>query len=215
VLWCPLLALEGGCAGRSHPAAPGDAGAPGTALRGSCKGRLTHEGGAVRFEAAVAVKAPGRIYMEVSGPVGGTRAILAVSGDRLVVLIPPRRQFLEEKATPATYERLLGLKLTTATLLDLIGSATRDGTRRLQASPADDDGGPALLVTTEGARVRAVPDPSAAGGFESLELRVREMQSVRPEELPDTLFEIAIPEGWTRIAPAGGEAGGPLLFAPL
>src|SRR5262245_47213923 len=128
-------------------------------LRASFKGRLELGSDTQRFEGAVALESPDRLYVELTGPLGGVRAVMAASGERVIVLFPGTRQYIDEDATPSTYEALLGLRLQTAGLIDLIRLADGSGAgaepRRLSLAPGADGIARHLIVSRDAGGIAA------------------------------------------------------------
>ncbi len=205
-----LLVASSGCAGRHAPAAhPGTPDQGGVQeMRAACKGWLWWDGRKHRFEAAYALRPPDSLYAEFGGRIGGTRAILAVTRGRLLVLMPGERRFLQEEATAKTFEALFGLRLDARAVVSILGSA---GMRR-GFEIAGETG--RMAVRVEGDRLRVDPlgeDAEAAGGFEGLELRFQEID--RPPGIPieESLIDVPVPDSFARI-PLNPDAAGPLLL---
>ena len=173
----------------SANAVPGDA-AP---LRAVFKGRLRLGDESMRFEGGVAAAPPDRLRVELWGPMGGLRAILASRGGRVIVVLPGGRQYMDEEEGTATYEALLGVPLDTPSLIRLISSARPGGcAQRAEA---------AVSVTCVDGFPRAV--------FEGGTLDLRLTDSWRPAagELPEDLFDPPIPQGFSRLRPDAAPAG--------
>jgi len=173
-------------------------------MRAACKGWLRADGEKHRFEVAYALRPPDSLYAEFAGRIGGTQAILVVTGGRLVVLMPGERRFLQEEATPETFDALFGLRLDAADLVTILGSA---GMRRT-FSIADDT--QRFDVTVDEERLRVEP-VGGAYGFQGLELRFQEID--RPPAIPveESLFDVQVPGSFERIA-LDPNAAGPLLL---
>jgi len=198
-----------GCSARHAPLSVPDGGG---AMRAVMKGSMRVGSRKTRFEAILATKAPDRLRVEISGPIGGTRAVLAASGGRVIVLLAAGREYLDAAATPETYRALIGLPLTTAGLIDLFVHAGTTGTRRI-ALPGDggaEDG--SLMVSYEGDRIHATMGEAGEEGARWLELRVIEIERTVPAAISDDLFELSVPDGWTRIDPAASSTEGPTLL---
>ena len=73
-----------------------------------------------RFRLALAFSGGERLRLEVLGPVGGPRAIIASEGLTLQVVFPPQRVFARGLATPAGMEVLLGLPVRPGRFLALL-----------------------------------------------------------------------------------------------
>lgn len=201
-----LLLACTGCAARHDPAAYPVAPETGVQeMRAACKGWLWWDGRKHRFEAAYAVRPPDSLYAEFAGRIGGTQAILAVTGGRILVLIPGERRFLQEEATAETFEALFGLRLDAPAVVAILGSAGMN-----RGFTIDGDAS-RLAVRVEGDRLRVDPAGAAAGGFEGLELKFQEID--RPPESPidDSLFDVTVPDSFVRI-PLDLDAAGPLLL---
>lgn len=201
-----VVLCAAGCASRAPAVVAPVPGAP-TALRLEGKGRVDIGDERYRFETAVALLSPDRLRVEILGPVGGTRAVLAMRGDQVIVLLPSDRIVIEGSATAEMFESLLGLRLdgrALVRLLDSLGDEAEPGMRSESG----------LRVTREADRLVAEPDPvdPDPGGFRRLELRVRGKERVPAAELPETLFAPAMPAGWRRLDPAAASSGSPLLL---
>jgi hypothetical protein len=199
-----VVLCAAGCAGRAPVVVSPESGSP-TALRIAGKGRVDIGRDRFRFETALALRSPDRLHVEISGPVGGTRAVLAMRGDQVIVLLPSDRIVIEGEPTAAMFESLLGLRLdgrALVRLLDSLGDEALPGTR-IESG---------LKVTRQADLLVAEADPATADGFRRLELRVREVERVPAGDLPETLFAPAVPTGWRRIDPAGIPPGSPLLL---
>lgn len=161
-------------------------------MRAACKGWLRADGEKHRFEVAYAVRPPDSLYAEFAGRIGGTQAILTVSQGHLLVLIPSERRFLQEAATPETFDALFGLRLNAADLVSILGSA---GMKK-SFSIADET--QRLVVRVDGERLLVEP-LEGAHGFEGLELKYQEID--RPPEVPvePSLFEVQVPGSFERI----------------
>lgn len=197
------MALVGalGCAGRSAAARVEPAPMGASAIRAECKGRMDFGGEKVRFEAALALKGSDRLYAEISGPMGGPRAVLAVRGERLIVLLPPSREFLDEPASAPTFEALLGIPLESKALIEMLRLAGTLESRRLEIASSDAGGPSALLVTGRQDGLRADVEGPVAGGLRSLEIQVRSMARLADDALPEGIFSPDIPDGWARLRP--------------
>ncbi|HXH27898.1 MAG TPA: hypothetical protein VNL37_02570 [Candidatus Polarisedimenticolia bacterium] len=77
-------------------------------------------GGRAHMRMAVALLPPDRLRVEFYGPVGGPRLVVAVQDDRAVALLPSRKAYDSGSATPRTLDRLLGVPLDAAGLVDLL-----------------------------------------------------------------------------------------------
>jgi len=173
------------------------------AVIGSCKGRLDLSDRRIRFRADYVLHAPDRLYMEVSGAVGSVRAILAVDGDRLTVLLPHERQFLREPATRETFDRLLGFSIEAADLQDLLAFRAPEGPLA---------GGGGLNVSRSDADLIVEPASSPAGRFVRLELRSGSLEAVPDSSLRAGQFDPSVPDGWERLFLDRAGDGSPLLM---
>jgi len=185
-----------GCAGGVVKSSPGTG--P-SVLRASFKGRLEAGGERQRFEGTLAASPPDRLRVEIAGPLGGTRILVAATGDRVLVLFPPTREYLDERNAAAAFDALLGVPLDTASLVDLIRLGEPDA---CAAAPCEKrlplpDG--LLVVTRQGDTITARPAPRDEDpqGFRALELRLLETEVTGAG--PEDLFAPGVPAGWTRI----------------
>jgi len=131
---------------------------------------------------AAAVAPPERLRLEVLGPTGGTRLVLATDGTRAVALVVPERRFDTAAATPEALATWTGLPLGPAALVSLLsghppcrGQAEFDGGAQgadpcpnLRFDPADAPaaGGPecgGTLYTRPGGHLLASIDCSGGG----------------------------------------------------
>ena len=219
-----VLLSVAACAGKAapvssptRPAAQAES-SEARALRGAFKGKLHRFPDRVRFRGTVALVTPDRLYLDLSGPVGGVRAIMATRGSRVTLLLPRTRQFLDEPATPAIYKALLGAPLETRGLIELILSAdpaaSAPGAPPRRIDLEADPGGAArwLVVSREGELLRAhVASESGAEVSWGLELRLEGIERPAPEAIPENLFDAKPGPGWTRLDPAASDVGA-LLF---
>jgi hypothetical protein len=198
-----------GCANRNI--VPGPPHEMAASLRARCKGRLSYAGGTIRFEAAFALKPPDRLYVELSGRLGGTRAILAIKGDRLALLFPPDRTYVEERATPEAYEALIGIGMDSESFIAVLESAGRPRVWQVETSAAQ---GPAatLLVHSDGNRVTVSSSGKTLGAFEGLELRFRGLERPPADPIGDDLFDLSIPADWKRLSLSERSGTDPILF---
>ncbi|HKY33675.1 MAG TPA: hypothetical protein VJV23_14180 [Candidatus Polarisedimenticolia bacterium] len=203
-----MLSCVAGCAGRGLRTEPAPHPGPASSLRISGKGRIDLERDTLRFEAAVALRLPDRLRVEVAGPLGGTRAVLAMRGDRVIVLLPAERAYLLETAGPGLFESLLGVRIDGPSLVRALAAAAEPG-HRGTVGPAGED---AFFVSHAEDRLTIAPVRPARDGFRRLELRVRELERTAADSLPDALFAPEAPEHWRRLGPPGSISGGPLLL---
>lgn len=175
-----LISLGIACSARG----PGSLRVPGDGLRASCKGRLSLGEETIRFRGDVALSPPDGIRVEMRGPVGGTRALFAQHAGRLKVLIPGRKEFIDEEADAKTIESLLGVRVDARGLFELVSSADP---RRCGKS----ENGPNLMLTCRDGKLLA----EFEGG--SLELRLEKIE--RRVAVPEELFEPVAPDGWRRL----------------
>lgn len=195
-----------GCASRAiGPAGSPVAGAP---VRFELRGRLDQpDGSRVRFEAAGLWNPPGSLRIEVRGPVGGVRALVAVRGERMKVLWPGERRWFEAAATRETWERLVGLPLSSEELGTLVSDPSDEegaGRRRLAGSGWE--------IRRSRSRITLIPAGSAHARFARLELTGVNVAGITPDEAPPALFDPAVPAGWARFEPGPSDAA--LAFAP-
>ncbi len=181
-------------------------------MRAAVKGSLQIGARKTRFEATLALKTPGRLRVEISGPIGGTRALLTARQERVLVLFPPTREFIDEEATPATWQAVIGLPLTTAGLIDLFAHAGSRGSRRIPLAGESDDGAGSLEVAYEGDRIHATMGLPQDAGYRALELRVIELERPGADAIPEDLFTPDVPVGWTRVTPRDATSEVPTLL---
>lgn len=185
-------------------------GAPG-ALRGWFRGRMEIGGETVRFEGALAWALPGNLRLEISGPVGGTRAVVIAARHRLLMLLPGRREYLEEAATPEGFEKVLGIPMGESDLEGLAGAAAPGACVETECRwrlP----GARALVTRADDRLVVSPPPVPPTGRFTRLELRLRDLEEPAAG-LAGDLFDQEIPEGWTRIpTPSAGAPVRPLML---
>lgn len=178
-------------------------------MRASFKGRIDLGADRRRLEGTLALEPPDRLYVEILGPIGGPRAVMAAKGNRLVVLFPASREFVDEEATASTYEALIGLRLDTSSLIELIrfgrgGSCAVDRCEgKIPLAPDEHGVSRDLLVRREGdlLSARLSEDATMPCEFHGLELRLRETESFDAGQNAEELFVTLIPEGWTRLRP--------------
>lgn len=76
-----------------------------------------------RTRALVAFERPGRMRVEIPGPTG-LRFVAVATGDRLLAVFPAERAVFRSGATASDMERLIGVALTPAEMMDaLLGMA--------------------------------------------------------------------------------------------
>lgn len=206
-----VLSLAG-CAGRTIvPGPPSPPGAP-DALRASVRGRMDHGGRSLRFQVDVALRTPGRLRAEISGPVGGVKAILSIQEGRVTALFPGTKEFLDEPALPATVESLIGLPLDPETLIDLFNFPGGRGDELLRI-PSSGDGPPHVLaVHREPDRLLVAAQDPPRDGFARLDLRLERGERPAPSTLSEGLFLLTVPEGWSRLSAAARDDGRPVLM---
>lgn len=200
------------CAAGRRAQATDPSGSPPHSMRVEMKGRLDWAGDTFRFEASLAMLRPDQLYAELGGPVGGRRAILSASSGRLVVLFIPRREYIDEEATPDLWEELLGLRLSTEELVDLLGSAGRNGSRTVVSRPDALGRSVSLQVTSLENRMTVEPAGDNPSALRRMELRVTRVDAGIDAGSLDKLFDPIIPAGWRRLAPASRGGGSPSLF---
>jgi hypothetical protein len=75
---------------------------------------------------------PDRLRMEMPGPTGA-RFILVANGERLTAVFPGSRAVFEGDATPATFARITGVRLSAPGVMDLLLGATPADVRDYRA----------------------------------------------------------------------------------
>ena len=180
-------------------------------IRAWVKGRLSTGERKSRFEGAIVAMAPDRLRVDLSGPVGGTRASVAVRQGRMRVLLPAQKEYIETEASPGAWEALLGVGVDTAALIDLIRQAeagapelpVRAGDGRVQT----------LTVTRQGDKLTLTAPGAPDGSFQQLDLHLREVEHPAPASINAAAFELEIPQGWTKLDLKKGSAA-PVLVDP-
>lgn len=126
-LWVLLLVLtSAACTGRlgggpgSSGVAPLGTASPEEPFVARWKGKTRVGDESRGFRLGLLGAPPDRFVLEISGPVGGTVLQVAHDGDRLRVLFPRERVFLDEPAAPSTVERLVGFPLAPEVLLAVL-----------------------------------------------------------------------------------------------
>lgn len=167
----------------------------------------------------MAAVAPDSLRVEITGPLGGVRALLAAGDNRVLALIPGTREYIDEAATAGVYEMLLGLRLDTRALIGLIRlgdeGACPAGSCETRVPMSGEDGAPdrMLIVTRQGATLQARPEEIGAvpRGLRALELRLDDTTMTRDSPDQHDLFAPRVPEGWTRVRLESLAPGGLLL----
>ena len=222
-----MVSSLAGCAGagRVPPATNASDGAVRTLsdLRASFKGRMEIGADKQRFEGSLALEAPDHLFVEIAGPVGGVRAVMAVRPHHLVVLLPGTREFIDEEPGPSTYEFLLGLPLDTSGLIELIrlgidpACADLPCERTIPLAPEAGGNRRSLRVV----RRQELLTASLESGDESdalnadarrLELRLRQAASSGLDPIEAGLFDPKIPDGFTRLRPDASRGPAALLL---
>jgi len=158
-----------------------------------------------RFDADVALRGADRLVVEISGAVGGPRAILALEGANVVVLLPAERSYIAGPADKALFQALVGLPVDGPSLIRLMAFVGSAGNQEEVVS------GLRVARQDDGSITAAPLDPDPSG-FLGLTMRVRDREDVPAGSLPESLFSPAIPDGWRRLSPERDAAGGPLLL---
>ncbi|MFQ5702060.1 MAG: hypothetical protein ACE5HU_09470 [Acidobacteriota bacterium] len=182
------------------------------ALRAFCKGRMTYGGKVFRFNVAFAVEPPDRVYAELSGRWGGTQAVLVVQGDRLVVLLPRRREYIEEKSTPRTLEAVLGVAVDSSMLVAILGSTGSRAFWQQGTGAAGAMQDATLIIRSDPDRLRVRSTGGSVRGFASLDLRLSELERPPREPIEPTLFNLDVPPGWRRVVLAEAGERKPVLL---
>ena len=112
--------------------------------------------------------------------------MLVANAAVMSLLLPVSRQFIQEPATPRTFDVLLGIALDTHGLIELIRSADPR-----YCGQAGEIAG--LVVQCEENGMRALFE----GGV--LELRFKGPVELGGAALPADLFTVEIPDGWSRL----------------
>jgi hypothetical protein len=113
-------ALGLACAGRAPVTEAVRPAAEGGGYRALFRGDWRGPGGRERFRLAAALLPPDRLRLEVLGPVGGPRLVVAVDGRAALALLPAERAYDSGEATRETIDRLLGIPLLPAHLVALL-----------------------------------------------------------------------------------------------
>ena len=100
--------------------APDVAGSPPTGWGSTFRCQVQNAEGARRFRLVLGARAPDRFRLEIYGPVGGVRLVVASDGRVVSAAAPSRRLYAEGEATPAAFGELLGLPVAGADLLALL-----------------------------------------------------------------------------------------------
>lgn len=147
------------------------------------------EGGKRRsFRQILAVEPPGRLRMEILGPFGNPRLVLAVSGGNAVGFFPREGYYFKEPDSSRVFQSLLGMEIPATDLLSLMTGDLfypNDGTRI--ESPT---------LAPEGWRVLAAGGPSGLRYEILLDLRtgdVREVSLFREGEGGDPVLLVRYP----------------------
>lgn len=125
--------LLGGCASLPRLPAPEVAARAAAARRYSATLRVSLRGPELRARtrALVAFERPDKLRIEIPGP-GGARFVALARGDSLVAVFPAERAVFESGATASELERLIGVALAPAELMDLLLGGRPRGARALR-----------------------------------------------------------------------------------
>jgi len=85
-----------------------------------------------RTRALVAFERPGRMRLEIPGPTG-LRFLAIAAADRLVAVFPSEQAVYQSSATAAEMERLIGIALTPAEMMDALLGVAPAGVRSYEA----------------------------------------------------------------------------------
>lgn len=192
-LWQPSCATLP----RTETARPGS---PTIGYRALFRGLAESPDGRDRFKVAVAIRPPDRLRMEFFGPVGGPRFVFAAAAARLVALDLAGRAYEEAGATAAAVERLLGLPVTPAGAIAILIGLSPGALR-------DPEGGAIILVVDYGDDVPRTGDDYPRQIRIDLPGRrtrvtLEAIEGPMNGDLPDALFTLEIPEGFSAGAPA-------------
>jgi hypothetical protein len=160
VLLLPLLAVLAAC----HPRPPADLPRP-AAWSAVYRCRVIEGAAERRFRAALLVGEPDRFRLELYGPVGGPRLLMASDGTALAAALPSDRLHAEAAATPASFAVLIGLPLGGADLVALL-----DG--RLAAGGAPAGSATAVRTLAGGGSARYAIRRGPGGEIESAEVAI-------------------------------------------
>ncbi len=127
-------------------------------LRVSVRGAL--RGGS---RVLVAFRRPDALRIEIPGA-AGARLVAVTRDGRLTAVLPGERAVLEEAATPAELEALIGIPLTPAQLMDLLVGVAPKGVRSYQARWGRELPSRIDTVLEDGTRVKATVLDADAGG---------------------------------------------------
>jgi hypothetical protein len=194
-----------------------------------------------RFRLGVLSAPTARFVLELSTPVGALVLRAAHDGERIRIMIPRERVYLDEDATAATVERLLGLPLDPEHLVAvLVGRLSppafpaRDGDEVPESGASIEsrggDGRPRvgrIVAGEEEIVVRYGPFVGAASGALPRSVDLSWTNAARPVEVQLKLrsaragasrsvetFQLAVPERFRRVRLAELEGDGPLLMPP-
>ncbi len=113
--------LAGACAGLGRPAAPDVAAAARASSSYAAELRVWLDGPELRARTAalVAFRRPDGLRVEIPGP-AGPRLVIVARGGRLVAVFAGERAVFEGGAEPDELEKLLGIGLSPAEMMDLL-----------------------------------------------------------------------------------------------
>lgn len=115
----PLLAAA--CATARPPEAIGAGGALARrGYRALFRGESEGAGGKGRFRLAVAILPPDRVRLEVFGPAGGPRLIVAATQDKALALVPSERAYERADSSASAIEKFTGVPLDVPDLVALL-----------------------------------------------------------------------------------------------
>jgi hypothetical protein len=204
-LTAAVALLASACAAHQAPSTHPETATPGYRLLYQAEA-VTPEG-KTHFRMAAAVRPPDHLRLELFGPMGGARLLLATDGSDALALLPRQRLYDRARASPRALARLTGLKFEPAGLVGLLRGQAPCAAAEQVFEPADQEG-------VEGVTLRcrlddAVVAVRVAGGSWATSIRIG-LESVRKSvrldlvegptasSLADDLFAPAIPEGFTR-----------------
>lgn len=115
-----------------------------------------------RTRALVAFERPGRMRLEIPGPTG-LRFVAVATADRLLAVFPGERAVFRSGATAGEMERLIGVALTPAEMMDALLGIAPAGVRSYEARWGPSL--PARVTTTlrDGTRLRLEVESPEAG----------------------------------------------------
>jgi hypothetical protein len=169
-----------------------------------------------RFRVAAAVRPPDHLRLEILGPLGGPRLLLATDGREAIAIDPTGRRYDRAEATAEALGRITGLPLDPAGLVAALQGRVvcAPGVSAAGTAPGGDAEGCRLgdaSYLSEGS-VRSWP-ASITIGLPRLpgEIRLILIEGPAPATLGDEIFAPMPPTGFVRDDILGGE-GTPALF---